>query len=206
MKKLFLIISIVTLASACVPFNSDGSLENDVGIEFFRERVEMKITGTVESSYRLNISGIYYFRNPTDVESNSLIYYPFPLEVGFHYPEEITVVEIGERGEESIFFIKAEEGVVFPLRITPNSIITFKVCYSQKVDKPEARYITTTTSAWKKPIEIAEFVVELPVAYRVDMISYQADHIQKGEKTDRYFFKFLNFMPFKDLTVNWSQK
>jgi hypothetical protein len=80
------------------------------------------------------------------------------------------------------------------------------VNYRQKLAGSSARYILTTTRSWGRPLEEAEFFIELPHDLEIVSLSYSGFEKWSGEGKVVSHMRKEDFMPDADLVVNWRKK
>jgi len=179
-------------ASAAPPVNTIR--QNPV--DFIRERVMLEVNGD-----SVTVTGTYWFSVNDNTVKRLPIMYPFPVDETAEYPSHVELV--GANGEPMEFRESRESSSIrfaMDLAYPPE----FTVTYTQHITKPEARYILTTTSAWQKPLEHAEFIVSLPERYNMVSLSYDytTNKLENGRRI--YSFSRDNFMPDHDITVSWT--
>jgi hypothetical protein len=165
-------------------------------VDFIRERVALEVFGD-----SVTVAGTYWFRvNDSSVQRLPILY-PFPVDETAEYPSHIELVNSDGKPIE---FRDSRESSSIRLVMDLNAPPEFTVTYTQHLARPEARYILTTTAAWQKPLEHAEFIVSLPERYTMTSLSYDYDtnKLENGRRI--YTFSRDNFMPDHDITVQWT--
>jgi hypothetical protein len=181
------------------------TLERAAGVKFFRERVTVEILSGQGHNRAFRVCGLYHFRNRSENEQEQMIFYPFPVTGGFHYPESIRVsVCMADSQKIPLSFDIRHRGITFSISVCPDSSTTIRIDYIQHTESAEAMYITTTAKAWQRPIDLAEFVVLLPNQLRLKELSYPPEHVERLTDQTRYCMQFVNFVPDKELTVQWD--
>jgi len=146
-------------------------------------------------SGKVSISADYYFKNPSNQTKSALIFYPFPIDEYHYYPDSILVLGLD--------YTKNDSGVNFIMRFKPNAGDTLKVFYRQKLKDNQARYILTTTKQWQRPLKQAKFIIDVLENFTNLQLSYKPDSIIRRNNRVLYYIAKKNFMPNKDLIINW---
>jgi hypothetical protein len=100
-------------------------------------------------------------------------------------------------------FERGDSGVSFTMRFRPQAEDSFLAYYRQPLRGKQARYIVTTTRAWKKPIDRASFRVAVPKQLPNVKLSYRPDRTEKTDSTVVYTFTRRRFYPDTDVIVTW---
>lgn len=200
-------ISIPTLVTCILILIVPGTGES-IGapdIEFFQERVEIEVSESSAGEYDVHVRGYYYFRNPTPFSAERKLFYPFPDFEGASYPGEIRVVRYSDLVEDEPVPVQTlKRGITFAVGIAPSSTVLIRVDYTQHTEVGRGVYVTTTTSAWKKPLELAEFIVSLPTSLCLTGISYPVHRVKKDDDWITVDIRFQDFMPKEDLILRWK--
>jgi hypothetical protein len=160
-------------------------------IHFAREEIAMNVReGSVE------ISGMYHFTNSLANPATAVIFYPFPLDSIHAYPDSIVIP-----GHE---FERSDSGVSFRMHFSPQTEDSFLAYYRQPLRGTQARYIVTTTRAWKRAIDCASFRITVPADFRNVRVSYKPDRILRTDSLVTYSFARCGFFPNKDIVVTWQ--
>ncbi len=157
-------------------------------IDFFKEDVTIEVTGAA-----VRVTGVYYFKNLTDVGKRVRFYYPFPVDSNHDFPDTIRI---------EYPFETDSAGIYFWLSIGPNSIDSFVISYEQQVKEPLFRYITTTTHEWKRPIKEAEFTIIAPETLAINA-NYAFSEPVEIDGYRHYSIPVSNFLPDEDLIIRW---
>ncbi|MBN2425520.1 MAG: DUF4424 family protein [Calditrichaceae bacterium] len=165
---------------------------------FFQEEIYIKIENN-----RCIIDGTYYFKNINSEDIKRVLYYPFPVDNNMTYPDSIFIKDIEK--QQRIHFTKYKQGVAIPMIVKAHSISIIRVYYTQKTVVNEAEYILKTTTFWGKPLEKAEFIVELSDNFKLVKLSYDHDSMVKKNGAKFYKITKTNFMPDKNLKITWKE-
>lgn len=169
-----------------------------VPLRFHREHV------TVEpSDRRVRVVGVYYFRNESDRPLATAIEYPFPVDRNHMMPFRIRVWEEAEEGLTPLGFTRADASVRWQMQFAPREERIVRVEYVQEIKRNRAVYIVTTTHAWGRPIELAEFEFRVPAHLEDVELSFEPDHVSVSGDTVVYYMRATDFLPDSDLTVAW---
>lgn len=157
-------------------------------IDFFKEDVTIEIVNG-----RAKVTGVYYFRNLTNIGKRIRFYYPFPVDSNHHFPDVISI---------DFPYTKDSAGIYFSLSMRPNSVGSFKVVYEQRIERPYFKYITTTTKLWKRPIKEARFTVVVPETLSISA-NYAFTEPKRIDENLCYCIPVNNFFPVEDLIISW---
>lgn len=169
-------------------------------IRFYREYV------TVEPSHdSTRVSALYYFRNDSDRRVKQGIKYPFPVDRFHLYPRVVRVWEKSGDDLRPMGFVHRDQNVLWSMELEPREEKVIRVDYTQGIRQPRAIYIVTTTSEWKRPIELAEFEFRVPAGLDSVNLSFEPDRRTVEGDTIVYYTKYIDFMPEADLVVTWKE-
>lgn len=158
-------------------------------VQFKREIISL----TIDSS-EITVEGKYYFKNRTKIPKLMKLFYPFPVDEKHFYPYYIDV--------KNSNFEYTKDGINFMVRLNPLEEKEDIVKYSQKIADRNAKYILTTTKEWKEPLENAQFIIDLPLAFK-PVISYKPDSTIIKDNRMFYYIEKKNLFPDTDLIVSW---
>jgi len=171
-------------------------------VDFFKE----EITLTVSDS-QAAINGIFYFRNNTDRDRPFPIIFPFYVDSLTSYPDKINAYTINDGDTAAIAFepVVERDCIRMAVPMKPKGVTIWYLDYSQRIEAPRARYILTSTAAWKKPLEEATYYFNLPASFNVISVWPEPDSV-RGEKTKTLRCHKTNFIPERDMEIIWEQK
>jgi len=171
-------------------------------VEFFKEEISM----TVNKS-EFAISGTYYFRNNTDGDKPMPIVFPFYIDDSTHYPYEIKVSAIEGNDERPLEFQENRErgSIRFDIPMKPNDTTAWRLEYAQKIDRPQATYILQSTRAWGKPLEEAQYRIDIPDNINVDYIWADVDSVTDSGNREVLWIHKTEYLPFKDMIIRWKE-
>ncbi len=171
-------------------------------LSFYKEKIEV----IVEQNDFI-VLGDYYFQNNSNDDTQVSLYYPYKITNDILYPDSVKVM--GKNGE--VFsYSKGKDGIFIPLKVKANDSSFFKVYYRQKNLTNKAEYILTSTQNWNHPLSEAEYVIKLPMEFKLRDISIKpfkeipAQAEQGSYKT--FLIKKQNFMPETNLIIEWERR
>lgn len=188
MKKIFLLGYLIFLIFSAIGQN----------ISFYAEDLKFSLNKTA-----IEVDGLYYFRNNTGNEIKQMLFYPFP---DIEKYGGITFIKIHIEGDTtSMLATQSAKGSLFKVKIPANGEVAYRINYGQKLKSGEAKYIVTTTQAWKEPFEFANYSLTFPVNMMLDSVSIAPDSTAAGAGFIKYFWERRNFMPDRDF-IFWIGK
>ena len=172
-------------------------------VDFFKE----EITLTVSDS-QAAINGIFYFRNNTDRDRPFPIIFPFYVDSLTSYPDKINAYTINGGDTAAINFeaLAGRRAIRMAVPMKPKGVTVWYLDYTQKIDSPHARYILTSTAAWKKPLEEATYYFVMPETFNVISVWPEPDSTKISGAKKILKCERKNFMPERDMEIIWEQK
>lgn len=189
-SKTFLIWILIVI-NACITGYSQTPL-------FASEKIEI----AVNDGY-YEICGDYFFRNLHSTPIKKNLFYPFAIDSNLNYPDSILVIN---QKNEKISFARIKNGIYFPIEIPPKKTISYGVIYTQNTTNNKAEYILTTTQKWGRALDKANFIIKIPIEFELKSLSYHFDSKEKVNDFIVYKFHKENFMPKKNLVVEWARR
>lgn len=177
-----LIILLISVALECQP------------IEFFRE----DITFTIQDSF-FCVDGVYHFCNVTEKPVTSILFYPFPVDSLYAGVDSVFIYNLTD--SIPVDLRRKESGVSFQVSLEPFRVGKYKIFYTQKLYGNKAEYILKTTKYWEKPLQVANFQLEIPSHIKIDSLSYEPDSVYVNEGKSKYFWQMKNFMTDKNFII-----
>lgn len=173
----------------------------DTGVDFIYEKITLEIKPA-----ELRVTGLYRFQNRFPFDITLPMLYPFPVDEYQDFPHTIDAKSITVHGERTLNlgFRRLANAIRLDLPMRRKSSAEMKVTYSQRLTGSRARYILTTTKAWGKPIESADYEIILPAELRLDFISLPFDRTDTIAGKRYYYSHKGDFMPDRDLIVEWE--
>jgi len=162
-------------------------------VKFYKEIIEIEC---YENEHVVH--GKYFFENLTDSYLTMTIKYPFPVDENHPFPHEIDV--------KNYFYRKDSTSIYFIFKMLPYEKKFFEVIYKQKHFDNSVTYILTSTHAWGKAIEEAEYFITVPNSWKNLSLSYHPTKTveQKNNKIQYYILK-KDFFPENNLFISWKK-
>jgi hypothetical protein len=180
--------------SFCCILACTGFIYAQNGVSFIKEYIDFKI-----DSLYFSVNGIYTFTNKADTTTRIEILYPFPIPSSGIY--DIRVNDF--KDFKKIPFDIREKDIVFPIKMLSRDTLDILIYYKQRISEVNT-YILTTTKYWKQPLEKANYTLTIDKPLKVSGISLVPDSIDKGTRSDTYYWARYNFLPVCDFTVRLS--
>lgn len=169
-------------------------------LEFIREYISF----TIQDSF-FCLNGVYYICNVTDKPVNNILYYPFPTDSLYGVVDSVLIYNLTDSIPVEIIRRK-ENGLSFKVNLEPFKVGKYKIFYRQKLYGNKAEYILTTTKYWGKPLQKANFQLEIPNHIKIDSLSYEPDSIYVNKDISSYFWQKINFMPNRNFIILFNRK
>lgn len=154
---------------------------------------------------RLAVNGHYRFVAPESArEDPLLLFFPYPQDSLLGAAEMALLQVAGPDGEwRSAAFTEDPDGRGARWRLPLVADTTLiRAIYHQALRGPYARYIATTTTVWRHPLEHVRFEVFLPESARAPEFSYPFEDPEKPGAP--YVYEAEDFLPERDISVRWS--
>ncbi|HPC36803.1 MAG TPA: hypothetical protein P5268_05135 [Candidatus Marinimicrobia bacterium] len=158
-----------------------------------------RLTFTIHPKF-VEMSGKYYFSNRTGQVVNLPIVYPFCINSQQAFPDSIAV---GLEDSNSLPFEIRNESLYFSVPLKNKELTAILIYFRQPVTRPQFEYILTSTRSWQKPLEFADFTIQVPFAYRLTNLSFPYEKIDTVGNFQVYHLYFENFYPDKNLIFSW---
>ena len=167
--------------------------------DFYRENINI----TVEDS-SAEVEGYYYLFNNSVDDMKITLAYPFPTNEDLIFPSEIRVFDNTHKNE--ISYKKNKKIISFPVPISALDSTIILINYTQKCADNYFEYILTSTKAWGKPLEMAEFTIGIDSTLKLISHSYDFDSTYQEKDKTYYNFKRKNFFPNEDIYLRWERR
>ncbi len=170
-------------------------------VQFDRERIEVRV-----AKDRIQVKGFYHYANASRLPAVLTLKIPFPVDRGHPQPEWYALCEADERGRAVAEIAPVVRGNDISIRLIfgPREAKWIKLEYAQPALAPNGRYLLTTTRAWRRPIDQADFVLRLPHNFSLRGSSYPVAASREGSwKT--YAFSKTSFFPAQDWVFAWDE-
>jgi len=158
-----------------------------------------RLTFTIHPKF-VEMSGKYYFSNRTGQVVNLPIVYPFCINSQQAFPDSIAV---GLEDSNSLPFEIRNESLYFSVPLKNKELTAILIYFRQPVSRPQFEYILTSTRSWQKPLEFADFTIQVPLAHRLTNLSFPYEKIDTVGNFQVYHLYFENFYPDKNLIFSW---
>jgi hypothetical protein len=165
------------------------------GMVFAREHISIVLDGA-----SIAVDGAYVLRNPTPHDLVRSLLYPFPVDSTHPFPDSISVWQ----NQKTVTFARSGDGVIFSVAVAAQQSAVFRVVYTQRCLDNSGCYILTTTSAWKRPLESAEFEVTLAAGVELEWTAYELTPAGNDEGRRTYGLTQQQFMPEQDFCLRWK--
>lgn len=184
-----------------VPFSLGSSSSENLAnpIEFIKEKVVILLLHE-----KARVEGIYFFHNSSEKAQKINILYPFHRDKDHPYPHSIEIWELNSDSLKTLQWARGTNDICWEMRFLAKEIKKIKVQYVQSIKKKSFTYILTSTKKWRKPIKESNFTVKVPTYFKNVQLSYPANRIGKKDDLIFHFINKKDFMPQKDLIVNWD--
>jgi len=171
-------------------------------VRFDRERIEVRV-GRGE----IQVQGLYHYTNASRLPAVLTLKVPFPADRDHPAPEAFSIYESDEEGRARVEILPVVRGadVRFRLTFRPREAKWIRVDYTQRTGVPNGRYLLTTTRAWRRPIERAEFVLRLPRDFELAFSNYPVGSSSEVGPWKAYFFSKTDFYPNRDWEFAWDK-
>ena len=143
----------------------------------------------------------HFIYNLRTCHCQPLIFNPFPIDTNASYPCRIAVY----RGDcrTAVSFQRQPRGIEWRQNIRARKVDSTVVTYVQKVKKGFGQYIISTTRQWGKPLQNADFTVQVPSRMTLTFWSFQANSVTVKDDTTFYRSNFNSFWPEREMEVRW---
>lgn len=167
-------------------------------VHFFAEDVRVTVLPG-----RLLVRGLYAFRNESGETVAMGIRYPFPVDEAHAFPDTIHVSNASLDPTVPLSFTSSESSILWPMEFAPDEEQYVVVEYSQALSDRRATYIVTTTAAWARPIDVAEFRFRVPKNLGQVALSFTPDAVEDRGDTLVYRLSEERYLPETDLQIVW---
>jgi hypothetical protein len=130
-------------------------------LRFVRERIDITVTAC-----RIDVDGLYVYRNPWPVAWSQGLRVPFPFSPHQLLPSSVDVVD-GRTGDPlRVLWIGGEPR--FSVEVPAHGESFVRVRFSQRVLQGRAAYLLTTTRPWGRPLDHGEYALHARGVSMVD--------------------------------------
>lgn len=167
--------------------------------DFYRENIHITV-----KDYGAEVDGYYYLFNNSVDNMKVALAYPFPISKDLRFPSEISVFDNTHKNK--ISYKKSKNFISFLVPISAlDSTITL-INYTQECTDNYFEYILTSTKAWGKPLELAEFTIGIDSNLKLISHSYNFDSTYSNKDKTYYYFKRENFLPDENIYLRWERR
>ncbi len=167
--------------------------------DFYREKINI----TVKDSIAV-VEGYYYFFNNNVDDIKIALAYPFLVNDDLKFPCAIIVFDNTHKNKMP--YRKREKSISFPMLISALDSTIILINYTQECTNRNFEYILTSTKYWGKPLELAEFTIEIDNSLKLISHSYDFDSTYQEYDKTYYYFKRENFFPDENIYLRWERR
>lgn len=150
-------------------------------VSFVKEKIDFSIS---PSNFKVN--GIYYFVNQTDHDKTQGIGFPFA-----QHADSVQILHVIDlQNLHSIPFRPKDSAIYFSIHIPAKDTFMLGLAYSQPTALHN-EYVLKSTQSWGKPLEYADYSLELTEAVRLKQVNIPYDRKEEGI----YFWHKQQFYP-----------
>lgn len=154
----------------------------------------------------LTVDGLYRFvARPTELEYTGL-FFPYPADSLLGVAHMVSVqARDPDKGWIDLIYKEAEipPGSDWKVPLGLADTLEIRAIYRQHLQTCYARYIVTSTKAWNRPLRWARFEVHLPDGAEQLRFSYPFE-FRENDGNPFYYYEAREFLPDRDIIVNWS--
>ncbi len=167
-------------------------------LRFDSERIRLEIRGDT-----LRVEGLYRFIDQSEGGRLSL-FYPYPADslLGRAWMQSLDFRHGEGEAWSPLDFDETGQGggARWHLAQARGERFEIRAVYRQLLRREYARYIVTSTKAWKRPLRHARFELSLPPGAVLTRSSYP---FVRGEQ-ELWIYETEQFLPDVDIVVEWS--
>jgi len=162
-------------------------------LEFYREDIVFILNENFAET-----DAAYHFCNVGNSDIKTVLFYPFPDNT----LELINSIKIEDMITNAIIpYRKADTGIYFLIYVKAYGQSAYRVYFRQNLMDGHYKYILTTTYAWRRPLDIGNYELRMPLALALDSLSYSPDSTYVSQEIQYFIWKKKDFMPDKDFVV-----
>lgn len=167
--------------------------------DFYRENINISVKDSI-----VEVAGYYYLFNNDVDDIKIALAYPFPINKDLKFPSVVSVFDNTHKNK--IPYRKREKSISFPVPISALDSTIVLINYTQVCTNKNFEYILTSTRLWGKPLELAEFTIEIDSNLRLLSHSYDFDSTYTNKDKIYYYFKRENFLPNENINLKWERR
>jgi hypothetical protein len=172
-------------------------------IDFYKENIVLTVSDSDAA-----VSGIYWFRNTTEMHVPYPVSFPFYIDSTSLFPNSISAYIKNDSTITQIPFMKYKIAKSIGIRVpmTAKGTTIWHLDYSQKILSPHARYILTSTAAWGRPLQEAMYKFIVPALFDSVRVWPKPDTVYNQGDQKIYLCHKSNYMPKRDMEIYWKTK
>jgi hypothetical protein len=167
--------------------------------DFYRENIIIRLEDSIAK-----VEGYYFIFNNSVDDTKIALAYPFPINEDLKFPSTINIFD--KTHKNKIPYRKRKESISFPVTISALDSTIILINYTQKCTNKNFEYILTSTKMWGKPLELAEFTIEIDNNLKLLSHSYDFDSTYTDKDKTYYYFKRKNFFPHENIYLRWERR
>jgi hypothetical protein len=148
---------------------------------------------------KIRVEGTYVFENRSPSPLAQRLYYPVPVDSAHVFPDDFLV----RTRADTLVFSRFGNGISFVVPLEGGGRTSVHVAYEQRCLANNACYILTSTAAWKRPLDRAEFEIRVAEGLELAWSAYEIEETVDERAARVHRFARTEFMPEKDLCVRW---
>ncbi len=171
-------------------------------VQFDRERIDIEA-----GKGRVRVMGLYLYTNASRLPAILNFKVPFPIDRNHPPPEWFALYESNSEGRLLADIMPVVRGnvVAFRLIFRPREAKWIRFDYVQPARTASGRYLLTTTRAWRRPLERADFTLHLPASCRLIASNYPATTRISEGAAQTFAFSKTDFFPDHDWEFIWQE-
>ncbi|MBT3229117.1 MAG: hypothetical protein HOD43_10185 [Candidatus Marinimicrobia bacterium] len=150
------------------------------------------------------LRGEYHFLNPGMTPLKTRLFYPFPISEDLPFPDKVEVRSM-ESGVH-LPLLGGDGGVSFVLEMDSLAQSSIHVEYWQTAESHIFEYILTTTQAWSRALEWANYEIHVPEHLELEYCSLDLDTSWVEIEKRVYSIYRENYLPVKNFEIRWGNK
>jgi hypothetical protein len=150
------------------------------------------------------VAGEYYFANPSADSCRAIIEYP--IVSGSMQSSADSIRLTGASDGKALDFDSHRGGLRFVLVLAPFERKAIRIRYRQAVRSRRFEYLLTSTAAWGRALDLAEYRIRLPGGCSLKSCSLAVDGTRFEDGRVVLSIRRENFMPDRNLVVEWERE
>jgi hypothetical protein len=192
---------VALLGVFCPAMGVDQSAPIGFPLRFHSELIRLYI-----GNDSLEVDGLYQFISEDSSSGNSWLFYPFPVDSLLGGARMVRLeARDPAAGWADIPFRESSEprGAYWHVPLGIADTLDIRAVYRQALLADYARYIVTSTKAWREPLSWARFEIHLPAGAKPETFSFPFVR-QESDGKVFYSYEAFDFLPDRDITVEWT--